>query len=78
MTDPRISLIPTEPVVFGPWTLARLAEANCAIRQLSAAGCKLVALHLSHQPGTQTEIVVDRNTTPPVGCPDVHVTWRAA
>lgn len=76
MNDPRIDLIPSEPVVFTDWLLERLAEANRAIRQMRDRGCRVCLLRLSTRPGVMTELVVDRNPIyHPVGCPDVHVTW---
>lgn len=76
MRDPKIDLIPSEPVVFSDWMLARLTEANRAIRQMRDRGCRVCFLSLSTRPGVMTELVVDRNPLRhPIGCPDVHVTW---
>lgn len=66
--------IQKEPRVFSPMTIARLAEANCATRQLRSLGCRVVSLDLGG-PGEIAEIVVDRNPHQLlIGCPHVHVT----
>lgn len=67
--------ISLRPAVFHPGFVARLAEANRALRQLRELGCKAVSLRLSRAPDVPVMIVVDRNPHRLlVGCPGVHVT----
>ena len=63
-----------QPKVLHQGFIARLSEANEAMRQLRRFGCRIVRLVIG---GTDspTEIIVDRNPHRQLaGCPNVHVT----
>ncbi len=66
------------PMVFNPMFVARLAEANRALRQLRDFGCKVLKVEVASYPDESTRIVVDRNSHKAlVYCPGVHVTHGA-
>lgn len=61
------------PKVLNPATVARIADANEAIRQLRRLGCKVKRL-VWGSPDKKTEIVIDRNPhCTLMGCDSVHV-----
>lgn len=63
------------PTVFNPLFIARLSEANRALRQLRDFGCAVLKVKVSRQPEASTLIEVDRNAHKTlVGCPGVRVT----
>jgi hypothetical protein len=64
------------PRIFTLAQQARMAEANRALRQLRALGCRPLCLRLGDG-CCLTEIVIDRNPHRCIeGCPGVHVTVR--
>lgn len=64
----------SQPRVFNTAFLVRLAEANCAVRQLRRLGCRIIRQAVGDRDNA-TEIVVDRNPHSAIrGCPGVHVT----
>lgn len=61
------------PRILSASYLARLAEANAALRQLRALGCRVLSVSIG-RPNEASEILIDKNPHRRLaGCPGVHV-----